>query len=171
MKSLLKGGFLKTFPDFYHLDRYRDEIVQMEGFGEKSYGKMIASEEKSRNTTFARYVVAMDIPMIGKTAGRALEQHFHGDLQEFAKAAVDCFDFTSLPDFGDTMCRNIWDWFHDYGEPGNFGKRYKKEVHIKKMEDITMAKKNNSTKSNPFTGCNDCGYRQKLGAFYTQWHQ
>ncbi len=46
MKSLLKGGFLKTFPDFYHLDRYRDEIVQMEGFGEKSYGKMIASVEK-----------------------------------------------------------------------------------------------------------------------------
>lgn len=115
IERFIEMGFLKTFHDFYHLDRYRDEIVQMEGFGEKSYDKIIASVEKSRNTTFTRYVVAMDIPMIGRTAGRALEQYFHGDLQEFANAAVDCFDFTSLPDFGDTMCRNIWEWFRDYG--------------------------------------------------------
>ena len=152
IERFIKEGFLKTFHDFYHLDRYRSEIVQMEGFGEKSYDKMIASVEKSRNTTFARYVVAMDIPMIGRTASRALERHFHGDLQEFAKAAVDCFDFTSLLDFGDTMCRNIWDWFHDYGNL-KLWKTLQKEVHIKKMEDITMAKKSNSTKSNPFTGC------------------
>ena len=124
----------------------------MEGFGEKSYQKIAGSVEESRNTTFARYVVAMDIPMIGRTAGRALERYFHGDLQEFAKAAVDCFDFTSLPDFGDTMCRNIWDWFHDYGNL-KLWKTLQKEVHIKKMEDITMAKKMNHTKSNPFAGC------------------
>ena len=93
----------------------------------------------------------MDIPMIGKTAGRTLEQHFHGDLQELAKAAVDCFDFTSLPDFGDTMCQNIWDWFHDYGNL-KLWKTLQKELNFKKMEDITMAKKN-STESNSFTGC------------------
>ena len=139
IERFMKEGCLKTFYDFYHLDRYKSEIVQMEGFGEKSYDKMIASVEKSRNTTFARYVVAMDIPMIGRTAGRVLEQHFHGDLQEFARAAVDCFDFTSLPDFGDTMCRNIWNWFHDYGNL-KLWKTLQKEVHIKKMEDITMAK-------------------------------
>ena len=149
IEKFIEMGFLKTFHDFYHLDRYRDEIVQMEGFGERSYEKIISSVEKSRNTTFTRYVVAMDIPMIGKTAGRALEQHFQGDLQEFAKAAVDCFDFTSLPDFGDTMCRNIWDWFHDHGNL-KLWKTLQKELNFK--EDMIMAKKN-STKSNPFTGC------------------
>ena len=132
IERFIEKGFLKTFHDFYHL--------------------IIASVEKSRNTTFARYVVAMDIPMIGRSAGRALEQHFHGDLQEFSKAAVDCFDFTSLPDFGETMCRNIWEWFRDDGNL-KLWKTLQKEVHIKKMEDIIMAKKNNSTKSNPFTGC------------------
>lgn len=150
IEKFIEKGFLKTFHDFYHLDRYRDEIVQMEGFGEKSYEKMVRSVEKSRNTTFAKYVVAMDIPMIGRTAGRVLEKHFHGNLQEFAKAAVDCFDFTSLPDFGKTLCRNIWDWFRDYGNL-KLWKTLQKELYFK--EDITMAKKNNSTENNPFMGC------------------
>lgn len=57
-----------------------------EGFGEESYKKIMDSVERSRNTTFTRYVVAMDIPMIERTAGRILKQHFQGDLQEFAKA-------------------------------------------------------------------------------------
>ncbi len=50
-----------------------------------------------------RYVVAMDIPMIGRMAGRALEQCFHGGLQEFAKAVVECFEFTSLSDKNSDM--------------------------------------------------------------------
>ena len=90
--------------------------------------------------------------MVGRTASRVLEQYFHGDLQEFAKAAVDCFDFTSLPDFGEIMCRNIWEWFHDY-ENLKLWKSLQKEFKFKKMEDISMAKKNNSTKGNPFAGC------------------
>ena len=96
----IEKGFLHTCQDFYHLDRYRDEIICMEGFGERSYEKMRESIERSRNTTFVRYVVAMDIPLIGRTAGRALDSFFKGNLQEFAKAAVDCFDFTSLSEFG-----------------------------------------------------------------------
>ena len=152
IERFIEKGFLKTYHDFYHLDRYRNEIVQMDSFGEKSYKKIMDSVEKSRNTTFARYLVAMDIPMIGRTASRVLEQYFDGDLQEFAKAAVECFDFTSLPDFGDIMCRNIWGWFHDY-ENLKLWKSLQKECNFKKMEDISMAKKNNSTKGNPFAGC------------------
>ena len=79
-----------------------------------------------------------------------MEQHFHGELQQFAKAAVDCFDFTSLPDFGETMCRNIWNWFHDYGNL-KLWKTLQKELNFK--EDMIMAKKMNNTKSNPFAGC------------------
>ena len=152
IEKFIEKGFLKTFHDFYHLDRHKDEIVRMEGFGEKSYGRMIASVEKSRDTTFARYVVAMDIPMIGRTAGRALERHFHGDLQEFAKAAAECFDFTTLPDFGETMCRNIWEWFRDDGNL-KLWKTLQEEFTFMKMEDHTMAEKKNSTKNSPFTGC------------------
>ncbi len=54
----LEKGFLNTFHDFYHLDRFHDEIVRMDGFGERSYQKMQESIDRSRNTSFVRYVVA-----------------------------------------------------------------------------------------------------------------
>ncbi len=153
IERFIEMGFLKTFHDFYHLNRYRSEIVQMAGFGEKSYDKIIASVEKSRNTTFVRYVVAMDIPMIGRTAGRVLDYYFNGDLQEFAKAAVDCFDFTVLPDFGETMSRNIWEWFHD-GENLKLWKSLQKELNFEKRKGVEQKKNmENNIKSNPFTGC------------------
>ena len=150
IERFIRMGYLKTFHDFYHLDRYRNEIIQMEGFGEKSYDKIIDSVERSRNTTFTKYLVGMDIPMIGRTAGRVLEHYFHGDLQEFAKAAVKCFDFTLLPDFGETMSRSIWNWFRNH-ENLKLWNTLQKEFNFK--EGTIMAKKTNSTQSNPFTGC------------------
>lgn len=164
----IEKGFLHTFQDFYHLDRYREEIVCMEGFGEKSYEKIWEAIEKSRNTTFVRYVVAMDIPMIGRTAGRALERYFHGNLQEFAKAVAEGFDFTCLPDFGEKMSRSIREWFHNE-ENLKLWKTLQKEINFEKREgarspvDFGSAptgterrktmKNENSTKNNPFVGC------------------
>lgn len=145
----IEKGFLHTCQDFYHLDRYRDEIIRMEGFGERSYEKLQESIEKSRHTTFVRYVVAMDIPLIGRTAGRVLDSFFRGNLQEFAKAAVDCFDFTSLPDFGEKMSRSIWEWFHNY-ENLKLWKTLQKEFHFKEREEDTMK---NRAENNPFAGC------------------
>lgn len=145
----IEKGFLHTCHDFYHLDRYREEIIRMEGFGERSYEKMRASIEKSRHTTFVRYVVAMDIPLIGRTASRALDSFFRGNLQEFAKAAVDCFDFTSLPEFGEKMSRSIREWFHDWDNL-KLWKTLQKEFHFEEREEETMKK---ITENNPFAGC------------------
>lgn len=145
----IEKGFLHTYQDFYHLDRYRDEIIRMEGFGERSYEKLQESIEKSRDTTFVRYVVAMDIPLIGRTAGRVLDSFFKGNLQEFAKAAVDCFDFTSLPDFGEKMSRSIWEWFHNYKNL-KLWKTLQKEFHFEEREEDTMK---DMKENNPFAGC------------------
>lgn len=145
----IEKGFLHTCQDFYHLDRYREEIIRMEGFGEKSYEKLRESVEKSRNTTFVRYVVAMDIPLVGRTAGRALDCFFKGNLQEFAKAAVDCFDFTSLPDFGEKMNRSIWEWFHDRENLKRW-KTLQKEFHFEEREEEVMKDR---TENNLFAGC------------------
>lgn len=113
LTRLIELGYLKSFHDLYHLDRYREEIISLDGFGVKSYEKMQNAINESRNTTFSRYLTAMDIPMIGRTASRELERHFHGNLREFELAAMDRFDFTCLKDFGETMRDNIHEWFHD----------------------------------------------------------
>ena len=145
----IEKGFLHTCQDFYHLDRYRDEIIRMEGFGERSYEKLQESIEKSRHTTFVRYVVAMDIPLVGRTAGRVLDSFFKGNLQEFAKAAVDCFDFTFLPEFGEKMSRSIREWFHDWDNL-KLWKTLQKEFHFEEREEDTMK---DMKENNPFAGC------------------
>lgn len=144
--KLIERCYLKTFRDFYHLERYRDDIIGMDGFGEKSYQNIRQSVERSRNTTFVRYLVAMDIPMVGRTASRALDNYFSGNLQMFAKAAVGNFDFTVLPDFGETLSRNIHEWF---GNADNLElwNSLQKELKFER-KDVTMEKKNNQ-----FAGC------------------
>jgi DNA ligase (NAD+) len=124
----------------------------MDGFGEKSYQKIQESINRSRNTTFVRYVVAMDIPMIGRTASRVLDDYFKGDLQEFAKAAVDCFDFTVLTDFGETMSRNIREWFHNW-ENLKLWKTLQEELHFEERSDKSMEMSDHVTEGNPFIGC------------------
>ena len=65
LEKLIARGFIHSFADIYHLDRYRAEIVEMEGFGEKSYANLMDSIEKSRTTLLSRVVYALGIPNIG----------------------------------------------------------------------------------------------------------
>ena len=148
LKQFIDLGFLKCFQDIYHLDRFSDQIADMDGFGKKSYERLWNSINESRNTTFVRYLVAMDIPMIGRTASRKLEQYFHGNLLELELAAMSRFDFTCLEDFGETMSSNIIEWFHDR-ENLTLWRNLQKEMHFKEREETIMTE----TKNNPFAGC------------------
>jgi DNA ligase (NAD+) len=111
LEKFIGRGWLCDFTDIYRLDEHTQEIVNMEGFGEKSWRRLWESIQRSRLTTFERYVVAMDIPMVGRTASRELCRHFNGSLNAFETAAYTGFDFTVLQDFGAVMRRNIHDWF------------------------------------------------------------
>ncbi|BDF35869.1 DNA ligase [Lachnospiraceae bacterium] len=111
LDKFLSYGWLKIFTDIYHLDRHKEEIVAMDGFGEASYQNLWDSIEGSRNTTFERYLVAMDIPLIGSTASRLLAAVFSGDLDAFEKAALDGYDFTDIEGIGEILNRNIHTWF------------------------------------------------------------
>ena len=139
LTRLIGLGYLKSFHDLYHLDRYREEIIALDGFGIKSYEKMQKAITESRNTTFTRYLVAMDIPMIGRTASRELERHFHGNLREFELAAMDRFDFTSLKDFGETMRDNIHEWFHD-SDHILLWRTLQKEFHFEERKEENSVK-------------------------------
>ena len=111
LEKFIGRGFLHSFMDIYRLDRYRAQIVAMDGFGEKSWQRLWEAIQRSRNTTFERYLIAMDIPMIGNTASRTLSRQFNASLEAFEIAIFQQFDFTQLPDFGETLHKNICDWF------------------------------------------------------------
>ena len=159
--QLIRIGALKSYQDLYHLDRYRNEIIALEGFGEKSYENLIASINESRNTTFVRFVVAMDIPLIGRTASRILDRHFHGSLRELRLAALDRFDFTCLEGIGDIMSSSLHEWFRNPDHLLLWGS-LQKELHFengldaKASEDGERAGKDSAHMNgtnNKFAGC------------------
>ncbi len=111
LEKLIGQGWIHSCLDIYRLDEHRDEIVKLEGFGEKSWQRLWDAIQRSRNTTFERYLTAMDIPMIGNTASRILARMFHSSLEEFEDAVLSGYDFTQIPDFGQTLHNNIQSWF------------------------------------------------------------
>ena len=111
LEKLIGWGLIHNYWDIYELDEHRDEVMEIDGFGEKSWENLWDAIQRSRDTTFTRYLIAMDIPLIGRTASRALAQRFHSSLDEFESAVVHGFDFTQLPEFGETLHQNIYQWF------------------------------------------------------------
>lgn len=152
LEKFISEGFLTTFQDLYHLDRYRERIIRMEGFGVKSYENLQKAINASRKTTFARYLVSMDIPMIGRTASNALERYFCGGLDEFEEAATGGFDFTVLSDFGATLNRNIHQWFSVPDNLKIWHTLQREFTFENGKENVSMENKN-SASSGPFFGC------------------
>lgn len=116
LEKFIGHGWIRNFGDLYDLEQYRDEIVSTEGFGEKSFERLQASIERSRNCTLAKFIAGLGIPMVGRHAGRDLDAYFQGSWDEFEAAIVSGFDFTQLPDFGETMHKNIYQWYQDAEE-------------------------------------------------------
>lgn len=119
----------------------------MDGFGERSWQRLWHAIRSSRNTTFERYLISMDIPMIGNTAGRELGRRFSGDLETFETAVDAGYDFTQLTDFGETLHRNIHEWFKvEYNR--YLWEELQKMMNIEKQAPVASI----GIGSNPFVG-------------------
>lgn len=147
LEKFLDMGYIQSFQDIYHLERYKDEIISLEGFGEKSFDRLWNSINGSRKTNFVRYLISMDIPMIGRTKSRILDNVFHGNLEDFRTAALEDYDFTQLEDFGSTLNQNIHDWF-SIEENLNLWDELQKEFIFEERKE-----ENTPMKENVFTGC------------------
>lgn len=146
LERFIGRGWLHDFTDLYRLDEHREEIVRMDGFGEKSWQRLWNAIQASRNTTFERYLIAMDIPMIGNTASSALGRCFDWSLRAFEIAVDNGYDFTQLPDFGETLHNNIHEWF-SIEENRLLWEELKPMVNIEKKEMNAVP-----AQDNPFVG-------------------
>lgn len=147
LEKLLGHGWIHNFSDLYRLERYKDEIINTEGFGLKSYERLQASIDKSRNCTLAKFIAGLGIPMVGRHAGRELDKVFGGDWNAFEKAIQNGFDFTTLTDFGEMMHKNIYQWYADADEARLWRPLLEQITFIKTKENNTMTNPNN-----PFAG-------------------
>jgi len=86
LEKFIEKGYIHEFADLYHLDRYRDEIVGMEGFGEKSYENLINAVNNSRTTELHRVLFGIGIPNIGVANAKLICKYFGGDVDKIIDA-------------------------------------------------------------------------------------
>ncbi len=86
LEKFIAKGFIREFSDLFHLDRYSEEIRQMEGFGEKSYNNLIASAKKARVTTLPRVIYSLGIAGIGLANAKVICKEFHYDVDAMIHA-------------------------------------------------------------------------------------
>nr|WP_300862177.1 helix-hairpin-helix domain-containing protein [uncultured Acetatifactor sp.] len=89
LEKFIDMGFIQEFADLFHLGRYRERIVKMEGFGEKSWQNLIDSIERARRTTLPRVIYGLGIANIGSANAKMLCRFFDHDLKRMQEADVE----------------------------------------------------------------------------------
>ncbi len=111
LEKLIAKGFIHEYADIYRLDRYRDEITAMEGFGEKSYENMADSIEKSRTTDLVRLIYSLGIANVGLSNAKVLCRFFDHDLTRIRQA--DKETLSAIEGIGDVIAESIVSFFAD----------------------------------------------------------
>lgn len=111
LEKLIDMGFIHEYADLYHLDRYQDRIVELEGFGEKSYQNLIASIEASRKTILSRVIYGLGIANIGVANAKMLCRYFSYDLERMRSADVETL--SAIEGIGDVIASAFVDYMKD----------------------------------------------------------
>lgn len=140
LQKFLDSGFLHEFADLYHLDRYKDQIVSMEGFGQKSYDNLIDSVEKSRRTSFVPFIHSLGIPNIGKGQAKLFDKEYNGDVEKFFVDVFQRHDFTHIEGIGEVLNDNLWKWGNEYLRYIPFGDYYDRVYPFLNLEVCHLLK-------------------------------
>ena len=103
-------GYLKDIADIYKLPDYKDEIINLERFGEKKVGNLFNSIEESKNQSLDRFIFGLGIRFVGSKASKNLAKYF-GSLANLMKATYD--ELLLIDDIGDVMAKSIVTYFQD----------------------------------------------------------
>ena len=98
LEKFIAAGFIHEFSDIFHLDRHKDAIVEMEGFGEKSYENLVNAAKHASHTTLPRLIYGLGIAGIGLANAKMICKHFRYDLEAMRKA--DSEDLCSIDGIG-----------------------------------------------------------------------
>ena len=111
LEKFIAEGFIHDFVDLYHLDRHKEKICAMDGFGEKSYENLMESVEKSRDVALSALLYAIGIPGIGVSGGRLLSLHFHGNPDLLRSASEE--ELSEVEGIGGVLASQIRGYFAD----------------------------------------------------------
>ena len=111
LEKFIARGFIHDFGDIFEISRHREEIVTMEGFGEKSFENLMASLEKARETTLAKVIYSLGIANIGLANAKVICRHFDDDLEKIRHADEE--EVSSIDTIGPVIARSLTEYFAD----------------------------------------------------------
>lgn len=109
LEKFIGKGFIREFADIFKLEKYREEIVAMEGFGEKSYENLAAGIRQARNTTLPRLLYGLGIPNVGVANAKMLCKAFQYDLEQIRRAGAE--ELAAIDGIGPVIGQAVSDYF------------------------------------------------------------
>ena len=110
-EKFIQKGFIKDFGDIFEIDRYREEIVGMEGFGEKSYENLMVSLERARHTTLPRLLYSLGIANIGLANAKVICKAFDYDIERLIAATGE--EISDIEGIGPVIAKTYTEYFKD----------------------------------------------------------
>jgi len=111
LEKFIGKGFIQEFSDLFSLEEHKEEIIAMDGFGQKSYDKLIENAEKARETSLARLLYGLGIGGIGASNARVLSEAFHENAEELSRAELS--EVVSIKGIGPILGESIVRYFKE----------------------------------------------------------
>ena len=109
LEKFIGRGFLHDFSELFALSIHRDDIVEMDGFGQKSYDRLMESIEKARHTTLPKLLYALGIPNVGLANAKLICKHFDYEPEKVRHAAAD--EISEIEGLGEVIAAGYCAWF------------------------------------------------------------
>lgn len=103
-------NYIRTIPDFYTLNKYKDELKTLEGFGEKSIENLLTSIENSKNNSLERLLFALGIRYVGKKTAKIISEYYK-TMDNIINA--DFEELKSIDEIGDKIAKSVIDYFSE----------------------------------------------------------
>lgn len=111
LEKFIARGFIHDFGDIFEISRHKDEIVKMEGFGQKSYDNLMESLERAKETTLPRVIYSLGIANIGLANAKVICRHFDNDLDRIRHASLE--EVSDIDTIGPVIAGNLVAYFKD----------------------------------------------------------
>ena len=136
LEKFIANGYLKKLPDVFHLEQYREEIISLDGFGEKSYENLIKSVESARKVLMAKFIYSLGISGIGLANAKAIVAYFEQDFSKICNADVE--ELTKINGIGEVLAKTFNQFFQN---------EERKQIVDELLKEIIFEKEERTEKS------------------------
>ena len=134
LEKFIQKGFLHEYADLFRISRYREEIVQMDGFGQKSFEKLTGALDKARHTSLPKLLFSLGIPNVGLSGAKLICRYYNQDLDQILRADEE--ELTQIEGVGPVIAHSFCQYFADPDRRKEF-EDLLSELTIEKEEEGT----------------------------------